>query len=66
MFHCFAKGFLNMVKNRTKLLFIRTPGAKKALHGRSGDGFTKELQEALKVRTETQFFRQVFVVSKVG
>ena len=37
-----------MLENRTKLIFIRIPGAKKAVKKSKGD-FTKELNEAMKV-----------------
>ena len=49
------QGFHNMLKNRTKLIFIRTPGAKKALNKYSKDDFTKELREAMNVSKAKMF-----------
>ena len=44
-----SQGFYYMLKNRTKLIFIRTPGAKKTLSKYSKDDFTKELEGAVMV-----------------
>jgi len=38
-----------MLENRTKLIFIRTPGARKALKKQGVKDFSFELNEAIKV-----------------
>ena len=44
-----------MMKNRTKLIFIRIPGAKKAVKKSKGD-FSKELNDAMKVQLKNTGF----------
>ena len=60
------QGLHNMLQNQSKLIFIRTPGSKKALnmYCKLGEGFAKKLREAMNVSrtrilTEETEFRPI-------